>query len=1144
MNVKNEFSMCTANVNGLRDRGKRQKIFEYFKTSKYDIIFMQEVHITNISEAKIWGREWEGKCFWSFGTANSCGVGIIFRKNLDVQIQKFHLDTSGRYIVVDCSINSCQIKLLNVYAPNNPAARKDFFNQIQYQLYGNQNIILGGDFNCIEFDKDKIGNLNFGKEGKDEIQEIKETFQLKDAYRKKYPNNLVYSWQNETKQIKSRIDRIYLSKQLNQDITSIQYIPWHLSDHSILSIKLNFQNNIIRGAGYWKCNIKVLSKPEIKMEIIKLLEETDKTLSLSLQQWWEHIKTKIKDIIIKYSKLNNKTQYRMFKELQEKLSMYKDFETLEPGKFKEKIKNINQEIDNLLLNRIEGSKIRSKVKYIEENEKPNKFFLQTEKKRNNKKDMNKIKNDKGEDITSNIEITNYCKEYYKNLYAEEEIDDTLLDYFLKDTNKLNEIDKNICEGPITYDECVKALNEMKNGKSPGIDGLPAEFYKEFFPYFGEKFVEMINHSFEKGTLCQSQRLGIITLICKNVEQSEFLTHWRPISLLNVDYKIVSKVLSKRLKLVLENIISIDQTCSVPGRSILDNVHLLRNIIDYVKQKNIGCAILSLDQSKAFDRVSHKYLNEVLKAFGFGDSFIRWIQLLYTDISSSILVNGHISDSFNVERSVRQGCSLSPLLYILCMEPFANKIRKDKMIEGLKLPGSNNECKISQYADDTNIIITSKDSVRKVLIICELYGLVSGAKLNKDKSKGIWLGAWKNNSDIKNTISWVKENKINGVIVGGDCSLFKNFDKLVQKVKNCLDINKQRNLSIFGKACIINTLACGKLWYHLNTQVMHDVYLTRFTKLLFSYIWNDKTELVKRETLYLSKEQGGIGLIHIKSKMQAFQVKHIKQLIYGQYAKWHDFAIYWIGLKLRKYKDKFANNNIPHSYYIPYFYESCIKSLDATQILHNFDLETSTTNSIYNKFCKQIGKTPRIETIFPNINFGWVDIDNKVYSSELKNLNWRVLHHIIPCKAELYKRRISQNSDCPRCKAVETVIHVFYSCNFVKQFWTQITPVINNLSKQNFSSININEIVFHSFGNRNIVYKLLVSEAKYVIWHCRNILYKENVNVDTKFLCDMFKDRLKIRIRADSVRLIKRQFQKLWLNNDLISLEDDVLNIRL
>ena len=112
----------------------------------------------------------------------------------------------------------------------------------------------------------------------------------------------------------------------------------------------------------------------------------------------------------------------------------------------------------------------------------------------------------------------------------------------------------------------------------------------------------------------------------------------------------------------------------------------------LNRKNLSACFIPLDQEKAFDRVSWSYLYDTLKAFGFDDDFLKWIKLLYTDISSSVIVNNFISEPFSLKRGVRQGCSLSPLLYVICLEPFANKIRNLDEIKGLKLPGSNLEAK--------------------------------------------------------------------------------------------------------------------------------------------------------------------------------------------------------------------------------------------------------------------------------------------------------------------------------------------------------------------------------------------------------------------------------------------------------------------
>ena len=136
----------------------------------------------------------------------------------------------------------------------------------------------------------------------------------------------------------------------------------------------------------------------------------------------------------------------------------------------------------------------------------------------------------------------------------------------------------------------------------------------------------------------------------------------------------------------------------------------------------------------------------MKAFGFDDDFLKWIKLIYTDISSSVIVNNFISESFPIKRGVRHGCSLSPLLYVICIEPFANKIRSLDEIKRLKLPGTNLEAKFSAYADDSLGILTTETSIKLYLHWVKLFGRVSCSNVNYDKSKGLFLGKWKTRSD--------------------------------------------------------------------------------------------------------------------------------------------------------------------------------------------------------------------------------------------------------------------------------------------------------------------------------------------------------------------------------------------------------------
>ena len=155
---------------------------------------------------------------------------------------------------------------------------------------------------------------------------------------------------------------------------------------------------------------------------------------------------------------------------------------------------------------------------------------------------------------------------------------------------------------------------MQDNKYPGPDGLTKAVYLKIFDLIGETLVKLSQIIFEKQLLTKSQRLSYsyITLLCKDSNNASDMKNCRPISLLNYDYKIILKTLTNRLGTVMDTLVHEDQTCAVKGRSIFDNVHLHRNIIDYVEQKELPCIFLNLDPEKAFDRVSYDFMFKCLE----------------------------------------------------------------------------------------------------------------------------------------------------------------------------------------------------------------------------------------------------------------------------------------------------------------------------------------------------------------------------------------------------------------------------------------------------------------------------------------------------------------------------------------------------
>ena len=262
-----------------------------------------------------------------------------------------------------------------------------------------------------------------------------------------------------------------------------------------------------------------------------------------------------------------------------------------------------------------------------------------------------------------------------------------------------------------------ALNDLKRNKSHGSDGLTKEFFDHFWPSLEDFYFDCINEIEMEGELTESQRLGLIRISYKK-DGRIYIKNYRPITLLNVDLKILTRTLAKRLITVLPKLIHENQTC-IPGRRITKNIHIVQDLIDLINKNKGKGAFIFLDQEKAFDRISHTFMLKTLRAFGFGDRFVNWVKIVYTNTRSAVKVNGHLTPELSIQRGVRQGCPLSALLYVLCAEVLGIAIRATSSIEGFKF-NRNNEHKISQYADDLAAYISTIDSLKELFDLLGKY----------------------------------------------------------------------------------------------------------------------------------------------------------------------------------------------------------------------------------------------------------------------------------------------------------------------------------------------------------------------------------------------------------------------------------------
>ena len=256
-----------------------------------------------------------------------------------------------------------------------------------------------------------------------------------------------------------------------------------------------------------------------------------------------------------------------------------------------------------------------------------------------------------------------------------------------------------------------------------------------------------------GELSISQRRGIITLIPKEDGSLLDLSNWRPITLLNVDLKIASKAIAKRIEPTLPNLIHSDQTgFGFPLYIYIgENIRLISDIMDYTSLQNLPGIQTSLDFRKAFDSIEWPFIMKTLDHLNFGRGIKRWVNIFYTNIESAVQNNGFITSWFKPSKGVRQGCPLSPYLFILSAEVLSNKIRQEPNVRGIKVFGK--EIKLSQFADDTTLFNADIEPLERALKIVGDFGRIAGLFLNVKKTKALWLGKWKNNRNKPLDLKW-------------------------------------------------------------------------------------------------------------------------------------------------------------------------------------------------------------------------------------------------------------------------------------------------------------------------------------------------------------------------------------------------------
>lgn len=840
-------------------------------------------------------------------------------------------------LILEIQISEDIFVLGNLYAPNQVAGvsqplQMSFLNQLTQNLdrYKDHSLILGGDFNTyLNPDLDKQPSQSQDRsQFAEAILSLCEDLELVDCWRILNPNAKRFTWRRTNPIQQSRLDYWLISSPLLNSIAEVDISPSFRSDHSMLKLSLQTNSATKRGPGLWKFNSMLLKdsdyvnllKTKIEEFGQKYLNQVDKSLK------WELIKYDIRGVTIDYCK-------RKAKERREAKVALADLVTSLEHKLcrdtsvdiAQQYQNAKHDLENIITQESQSAAFLARVDYLEFNEKNSSFFAKQAQKTFAKKSIANLVTEDGQPLSGAREISTELVNFYERLYASKGIDQDLQKSFLKaGVNTLTEDDKEICEKAITVEELEVALRLLPNGKTPGSDGLSTDFYKFWWPYIGDFIFDSFTYAVRLGHLSIDQRRGVISLLPKKGKDIRFLKNWRPISLLNTDYKILTKLLAGRMQRVIANIIHPDQVGYIKRRYIGQNIRTIIDMIEYTKTTHTPGLIAFLDFEKAFDSLEWSFLEKALCTMGFGEHFVNWVHTVYSDINSCILNNGFTTKYFNLQRGIRQGCPLSAYLFIIAVEFLATSIRKDAEIKGIKI--ANQEIKVIQMADDTTVFLQDAKDLKRLLHKLHLFAQASGLKLNKIKTEAMWIGSNEGSHLTPCGVNWVSEVYSLGTwfSTAAKDANNRNFSEKFDKFTRALNMWKPLDLSLKGKITVIKNMAMPTLLYATSNLVVPDEFISKVTGEIYAFLWNNGPDKIKRNTMIADIKYGGLKMIDMKSMIKAQKVMWAKRLLSSDEGSWKLFPILCfghIGTSLLSFQ--YDPQNIPLQ--LPPFYEQVLKA---------------------------------------------------------------------------------------------------------------------------------------------------------------------------------------------------------------------------
>lgn len=883
--------ILSLNANGLNHPAKRANLWKTASRLSCNVICVQETHFKATDTPRCSHRDFP-HIFTSSGPKKTKGVLIALHKSITIQLYNSIIDPLGRYIILVGSFNGLTTTLVALYAPNKRPVH--FLNRLMKKISSIKqgSLLLCGDFNVVP-DSTMDSNNPSKRQGPD-LSSFLRTNSLYDVWRCHHPSNREYTHLSSVHNSYSRLDFFLVDKWLLCKIgaSDIESTTW--SDHSPISITIP---DTLSPPPHkmWRANTFIMKTSpyaeELNSHLSDFFTHNVDSVSDPTTVWLAH-KAYIRGILIQMCSRAKKTKSHRIEQITSTLDALHSANSTNPTQAALKqILSLRLELKSLLLDTYEKSSRILKAKFYSTSNRAGKLMARRiHGIRTKSKLPFLIHPTSQEKLTNPQDIAEAFCAYYKKLYNLPEDPETpspppaSISSFLNNLNlpSLSTAQLHDLNTPITTEEIINTIRTLPSHKSPGPDGLPGEYYKQFQHTLAPHLRSLFNKAITTSSFPDEMLSATIITLPKPGKDPTTPQNFRPISLLNSDLKLYAKILANRIATHLPNLIHTDQSGFTTGRQTSDATRRLTNIIHLTHQSRTPSLLLSLDAEKAFDRVNWTYLSMTLQRFGFQGNILSAILALYKNPSARVYNDKMISHPFKIKNGTRQGCPLSPLIFNLIIEPLAESIRSNPHITGVTVGPIHH--KISLFADDIILIITNPlTSLPHIQDALASFGNLSYYKINSSKSHILDLGIDTITRAIisqKYPYPW-QDSKISylGISLPKHTNQLFNTNYLPFKHQFIRELSKLSKIefSWSGRLAAFKMTLLPKLLYLFRTLPipLTKKYLNSLQSHLNKYIWQGKKSRAASTILYKHRSIGGANLTNIADYYLATLLSQLK-----------------------------------------------------------------------------------------------------------------------------------------------------------------------------------------------------------------------------------------------------------------------------